>query len=669
MMSTDGHDAPAAGQGSSPDAAPSTGNTASTGQGDSHGNGHGNGNGHGHGNGKSQASLMLGAMGVVYGDIGTSPLYALRECLMGEGATADVAIADVYGIISLIFWSIMLVVTLKYVVVIMRADNRGNGGILSLMALASGAVTGGKTKLTIPILGMIGAALFFGDSMITPAISVLSAVEGVTLHAPGLEHWVVPATIVIIVLLFSVQRRGTEMIGRAFGPVMCLWFTTLGVMGLSHVIGNPQILGALSPHHAITYLFAHGTVGLIVLGSVFLAVTGAEALYLDMGHFGRGPITKAWLWLVMPALVMNYLGQGALILSNPEAIKNPFYLMAPEWGLLPLVGLSTLATVIASQAVISGAFSLSQQAVQLGLLPRLPILHTSEEIEGQIYVPLVNWGLLVGIIFLVLAFKSSSNLAAAYGIAVTGAMAMDTCLAFLVARRLWNWSMEKSLGLFVPFLFIDLVFLFSNATKIPDGGWFPILAGIVAFVLMSTWREGRALLFTRLKEDSIELTHFVDRVKDGHPPRVPGTAVFLSGQTDIVPNALLHTLKHYKVLHARVVILTVVSKEVPRVKDKERVMLTPLGKGFYRMIVKYGYMESPDIPRALEATVGAGLKFDMMETSFILSHESLIPRMGGAMAFWREKVFVWMQRNATSATEFFRVPSNRVVELGSQIEL
>ncbi|TWA88305.1 KUP system potassium uptake protein [Azospirillum brasilense] len=616
------------------------------------------------------AALTLGALGVVYGDIGTSPLYTLRECFSPEHGLA-LTPENILGIMSMVFWALVLVVTVKYVLFVMRADNKGEGGILALLALATNSRPDSTGRLSgLMAMGLFGAALFYGDGMITPAISVLSAVEGLEVAQPALERVVVPVTVGILIALFAIQSRGTEKVGRLFGPIMVAWFATLGLLGLIELVKEPQVLAALDPRHAVRFFASNGWIGFLVLGAVVLAVTGGEALYADMGHFGRRPIKVAWLAVVLPALLLNYLGQCALLLSDPTAVRSPFYLLVPEWGLYPMVLLSTCAAVIASQAVISGVFSLTRQAVQLGLCPRLDIRHTSQEEGGQIYIPRANWGLLFAVIGLVLWFESSSRLATAYGIAVTGDMVITTILALVVAHRRWNWSLPACLALGALFLSVDLALFLANAVKIPHGGWVPLVIAAVTLGLMSTWRRGRAVLNRRLAEDSLPLDSFIKRhAKSSDIQRVKGTAIFLTSSADTVPIALLHNLKHNQVMHERIVFLTVMVEDVPRVPAKERVVLEGLADGFYRLTVRYGFSQEPNIPKALRLCKAFGLEFDVMTTSFFLGRETLIPRINPQMAQWREKLFVVMSRTAVSATDFFKIPPNRVVELGTQVQL
>jgi len=576
---------------------------------------------------------------------------------------------NVLGILSVVFWAIMIVVTLKYVTLIMRADNRGEGGIMALTALASRGLENRRTRWWVVGLGIFGAAMFYGDGMITPAISVLSAVEGLEITAPMLTPYVVPVTMVILVGLFSIQRHGTARVGRLFGPVMCVWFVTLAALGAMEIATSPAVLTALNPAYAVGFLVGSPVAAFLALGAVVLAVTGTEALYADMGHFGATPIRRAWLFFVLPALVLNYFGQGALIMHDAAAVKNPFYLLAPGWALLPMVLLSTCATVIASQAVISGAFSLTRQAIQMGYCPRLTIMHTSEREIGQIYVPFINWTLLLAVMLLVAGFRSSSNLAAAYGIAVTLAMAIDSLLIFVVMTRLWHWNRYAAFAIVVPLVAIDFSFLASNALKIPQGGWFPIVIGGVVFTLLTTWKRGRSILRERLSKETMPLDVFIGSIESHPPVRVPGTAVFLTNMPGRVPHALLHNLKHNKVLHERVVLLTVTTRDIPKVALPERLQIEELGCNFQQYEAFFGFKEDPDVPKLLEECGRRGFPFDMMDTSFFVSRETLIPTVAPGMALWRERLFVSMSKNATKASEFFNVPTNRVVELGTQVEL
>jgi KUP system potassium uptake protein len=613
------------------------------------------------------ASLALLALGVVYGDIGTSPLYSLRECFGGAHTVAPTH-ANVLGILSLIFWVLVTVVTIKYLVYVLRADNRGEGGILALMALVRPEVSGWSSKILVS-LGLFGAALLYGDGIITPAISVLSAVEGLEVTTTVFHPYIVPITIVILIFLFLIQRRGTGTVGAVFGPVMLLWFSSLAVMGVSGILQQPSVLKALNPFYAVRFFLDNGLQGFLVMGTVFLVATGGEALYADMGHFGRRPIQLDWFTLVAPSLVLNYFGQGALLIQHPEAAKNPFFHLAPSWALYPLVALSTLATVIASQAIISGAFSLTRQAVQLGYLPRVEIIHTSSSEVGQIYVPAVNWVLMVATIGLVLAFRTSSNLAAAYGIAVTMTMLITTLLAFVVAYRRWKWPLWAACAVTVMFLIVDVSFFGANMVKVFQGGWFPLAAGAFVYLLMSTWKRGRDILATRLAKDAFPFAQFVENTRPDSPHRVPGTAIFMARDAQATPAALLHNLKHNKVLHEKVVLLTVVTEEIPQVPKEDRLELESLGKGFYKVIAHYGFMQFPGVPDVLDSLRARGVDLDLMRTSFFLSRETLIPSKRPGMALWREKLFAVMSRNALRPTDFFRIPANRVVELGVQVKL
>jgi len=592
----------------------------------------------------------------------------LRECFTGPHGL-PLTEANVYGILSVIFWAITIIVTLKYVTLIMSADNRGEGGIMALTALVGRGLRDRRGRWWLMGLGIFGAAMFYGDGMITPAISVLSAVEGLDVMAPVLNPYIVPVTLVILIGLFSIQRHGTASVGFLFGPVTCIWFVAIAILGGMEVAQNPAVLAALNPAYAIGFLTGSPLAAFLALGAVVLAVTGTEALYADMGHFGARPIRRAWLGFVLPALVLNYFGQGALIIHDPAAIKNPFYLLAPSWALLPMVILATCATVIASQAVISGAFSLTRQAIQMGYCPRLTITHTSDRQIGQIYVPFINWTLLAAVMLLVVGFQSSSNLAAAYGIAVTMALTIDSLLIYIVLTRLWRWHRALALGIVVPLLLVDFSFLASNALKIPQGGWFPIAIGIVVFTLLTTWKRGRAILLERVSKETIPLDVFIPSIAETPPVRVPGTAVFLTSTEGRVPAALLHNLKHNKVLHDRVVLLTLKTRDVPTVAPAERLRITELGCSFQQIEAFYGFMEDQDIPTLLEECGKRGAPFDMMDTSFFVSRETLIASVAPGMALWREKLFVSMSKNATKAIEYFNIPTNRVVELGTQIEL
>lgn len=614
-------------------------------------------------------TLTLAALGVVFGDIGTSPLYAIREVFASPHHPVPITPDNVLGILSLVFWALMLVISGKYVSFIMRADNRGEGGIMALMALALRDVGEGKKRKLILVLGLFGAALFYGDGVITPTISVLSAVEGLQVITPAFKPFIIPLALIILVFLFVIQRHGTAQVGKLFGPVMIVWFATLTVLGINSILLEPGVLRALNPAWAFSFFAAHPVLGFFSLGAVVLVITGGEALYADMGHFGRRPIATAWFGMVLPALLINYFGQGALLLSNPAAIENPFYLLAPTWALYPMVALSTAATIIASQAVISGAFSITLQAMQLGYLPRFEVRHTSESQMGQIYLPGINWLLLIAVVAAVIGFGSSSNIAAAYGIAVTGTMFITNLLAFVVVCNEWKWRPSLALLCLAPFALIDLGFLAANSTKIIDGGWFPLAFGLLVFIVLSTWKRGRQVLHEKIGQDGIQLAPFIDSLSLGGTTRVPGTAVFLTGRPDSVPRALLHSLKHYKVLHERMVIVTIRIFDVPYVPDIDRVEVQALGQDFWRVTVQYGFKDEPDLPEALTLCTPHRLEFDMMDTSFFLGRETLIARVSKEMAYWRVLLFSAMFRNATSITAFFRIPSNRVVELGSQVVL
>ncbi len=617
---------------------------------------------------KRLAIVALGALGVVYGDIGTSPLYAMKEIFGGAHHPVPISEPNVLGILSLVFWSLMLVVTIKYVIFIMRADNKGEGGVMALMALVLRIQPDAKRARILMLLGLAGAALFYGDGTITPAISVLGAVEGLEVATPALKPYVIPISLIVLAGLFMVQKWGTGRVGALFGPVMVIWFAVIAVLGVVNILHVPRVLAALDPSYAIEFMFRHGSLGFFSLGAVVLVVTGAEALYADMGHFGRVPVRLAWMLVVLPSLTLNYFGQGALLLVDAKAIDNPFYLLAPEWALYPLVVLSTIAAIIASQAVISGAYSITQQAMQLGYCPRMAIQHTSSRQIGQIYLPAINWALFLGVVALVLGFGSSTSLGAAYGIAVTGTMATTTILAYIVARSMWKWSVPASVALFGVFLLIDLAFFSANVLKFTDGGWFPLAFGLGVFLLMSTWKRGRQLLQSRLEADSIPLDAFVASASLGCTT-VPGSAVFMTTSLDSVPHALLHSLKHYKSLHKQVVLLNPMSLEVPHVPEAQRVVVEKINGQFSKVKVFFGFMDTPDLPRALEWSGEQGLHLDMMDTSFFLGRETLIPKLGSDMAFWRERLFVSMYRNATDAANYFMLPPNRVVELGSQVVL
>jgi len=613
--------------------------------------------------------LALAAVGVVFGDIGTSPLYTLRECFTGHHAL-PLTEENILGILSLIIWSITFVVTIKYVVFVTRIDNEGEGGVLALLALALRHVKKARYGTgTLVALGLFGASLFYGDSVITPAISVLSAMEGLKIATPLFEPFVVPFTLILLTGLFMIQERGTEKVGAYFGPIVALWFLALALCGIYQIIDNPRVLLAVSPSYAVKFFIHHQFYGFFTLGAVVLALTGAEALYADMGHFGRKPIVAAWVWFVMPALILNYLGQGALLMHNPAALENPFYLAFPSWALYPMVLLATCASVIASQAVISGAFSITRQAMQLGYSPRMDVQHTSEQAIGQIYIPQVNWGLYVIVIGLVVSFQSSSNLAAAYGIAVTGTMVMTALLSYVIVRHKWAWPRSLALLVVGPFLVVDLAFLGANSLKILDGGWFPLVMGAILFSLMATWKRGREIVAERLQEGTIPLASFFSRQSSSKTTRVQGTAVFMTANNQQVPYALLHNLKHNKVLHERVILLTVSTDNVPYVSERDRLVLQPLDQNFFRIQVRYGFAQDPNVPAVLQRCKELGLPISMMDTSFFLSRETLISTIRPGMARWRERLFISMAKNAVSATDFFKIPANRVVELGTQIEL
>ncbi len=616
----------------------------------------------------SLATLTLGAIGVVYGDIGTSVLYAVKE-VFGSGHvpfTPD----NVYGILSIFFWTLTTIVSVKYVVLVLRADNHGEGGLVAMLALASQSVKD-KPELRRWLLGVgiFGTCLFYGDGVITPAISVLSAVEGVEIVSPAFKKYVIPLTLVILFGLFAVQKRGTSGIGKFFGPITLVWFAVIAVLGVTHIATNPAILWAISPYYALSFIFHHPGITFIILGAVVLCVTGGEALYADMGHFGKRPIRLAWFAIVMPALTLNYFGQGALLLSHPEAVKNPFFLMAPDWALVPLVGLATMATVIASQALISGAFSVTKQVIQLGYLPRLQVLHTSVKDTGQIYLPFVNWGLFVAIVLAVVMFKSSSNLAAAYGIAVCTDMLITTVLTFFVIRYGWNYPLAVCIAATGFFFVVDFAFWASNLLKLFDGGWFPLMIGGAVFMLMMTWKEGRNLLNASLREDALDLPSFLEAVFVSPPTRVEGTAVFLTAEPGTVPNAMLHNLKHNKVLHANNLFVTVRNHEVPWIGMDKRTEIESLGHDCWQVTVHYGFKNDPDLPKALQQLRGRGCDLEAMTTSYFLSRDIVIPTIGSGMSQWREKLFAQMHHNASAAAEFLNLPNNAVVELGSKIEI
>ena len=614
------------------------------------------------------AGLTLAALGVVYGDIGTSPLYALKE-VFAHGRV-PLTPENLLGVLSLVFWTLMVIVSLKYVTLILRADNHGEGGLIAMLALASQAVAHRPVlRQRLLLVGIFGTAVFFGDGVITPAVSVLSAVEGLGVAAPGLQAFVVPVALVVLTGLFAVQRFGTAGVGRWFGPVTAVWFAVLAALGAMHVFDDLTVLQALWPQHALGFLFAHPGVAFVALGAVVLCVTGGEALYADMGHFGKKPIRLAWFSVVMPALTLNYFGQGALLLKNPEAVKNPFFMMAPDWALLPLVVLATMATVIASQALISGAFSVTKQVIQLGYLPRLQVLHTSVKDTGQIYMPFVNWGLFVAIVLAVVLFRSSSNLAAAYGIAVTLDMLITTVLTFFVIRYGWKYPLALCLGATGFFFVVDLAFFTSNLMKLFDGGWFPLLIGGSIFMLMVTWKQGRSQLNAALRQDALDLPGFLEAVFVSPPARVDGTAVFLTAEPGNVPNAMLHNLKHNKVLHRNNLFVTVRNHEVPWIGLDKRVEIEPLGHDCWQVIVHYGFKNDPDLPSALQQIRTRGCELEPMTTSYFLSRDIVIPTLGHGMAAWREKLFAQMHHNASGAAAFLNLPNNSVVELGSKIEI
>lgn len=613
---------------------------------------------------------MVAAIGVVFGDIGTSPLYALKECFDPQhGIPFDQQ--AVFGIISLLFWALVIVVSLKYVLFVMRADNRGEGGVLALMALSLRSVrAGSRWASVLMMLGMFGACMFYGDAVITPAISVMSAVEGLEIAAPSLSRFVLPITIVILIVLFSMQKSGTAKVGRLFGPVMVLWFVILGVLGVYNMVLAPEIVKAINPYYGIHFIHTHALQAYIVLGSVFLVLTGAEALYADMGHFGIRPIRFAWSFLVFPALVLNYFGQGALLLSNPKAIENPFFLLAPDWALLPLVIVATAATVIASQAVISGAFSLTSQAIQLGYVPRMKILHTSDREIGQIYMPVINWSLLFVIIWIVLAFKSSSNLAAAYGIAVTTTMVITTILACVVMVKVWNWNKFLVALIIAGFLVVDFAFFGANLIKVEEGGWLPLALGAFLFFMLMTWHKGRQLLRERTAADGIPLGPFLQGLLAHPPHRVAGTAIYLTGGNTLVPVSLLHNLKHNRILHERTIFLTFRTLDVPYAEDGSRIEVKDHTGGLYSVVATFGFNETPDVKEVLHLLEEkTDMHFELMDTSFFLARETVVPTKLPGMSIWRERLFAWMHQNAAKPTDFFSIPANRVVELGTKIEI
>ena len=613
-------------------------------------------------------ALILGVLGVVYGDIGTSPLYAMRAAAM-HFEEGGLEAWEVLGLLSLIIWALILTVTVKYVAFVLRADNRGEGGILALMALAQRSVENARLRWALALIGIAGACLFFGDGIITPAISVLSAVEGLKVVSPHFEEAILPISVVILVALFLVQYRGTAKMGAVFGPICAVWFLVIGLLGLWEVLHNPSVLAALSPHWGINFCIHYKWAAFIAFGSVVLAVTGAEALYADMAHFGRRPIRWAWVVIVLPSLVLNYLGQGALLLRDPAALENPFFLLAPEWFRLPLVLLATAATIIASQAMISGAYTIARQCVQLGFLPRLVVHHTSDTEEGQIYLPQVNFALLIGVLILVVSFRDSERLAAAYGIAVTGTFVCTSCLAMVVFRRKFGWPLLAVLGVFLPLLALDLAFFLSNVLKIPEGGYVPLVLGVVLFVMMLTWHRGRELLFARIRQDGLPLKSFIARLPQSRTVRVPGTAVFMTSQAEFLPGALLHNLKHNKVLHERVLFVTVTNEDVPQVGADRRRAVEELAPNIYRIALRYGFQESPNIPRELEVLAELGIPYEPMQTSYFLGRETVVAAAVPKMSRWRQWLFVLLSRNSLPATEFFRIPSDRVVELGVKVAI
>jgi len=627
----------------------------------------------GHGNGETQPStgfwtLTVGSIGVVYGDIGTSPLYAMRESVLAAvGPDAPATEPVVLGILSLIIWALLLIVTTKYILILLQANNNGEGGTLALMALANRALGGRGT--TVILLGIISGALFYGDAVITPSLSVLSAIEGLKVATPAFEPYIVPITVAILLALFAVQSRGTARVAAFFGPITLVWFLAIAIAGLWHISQNPGVLLAFNPVHGLSFLASHGMTGLLTLGAVFLVVTGSEALYADLGHFGPGPIRTAWLCVALPALTINYLGQGALVLADQKSIENPFFLLYPQWALIPMVVLATAATVIASQAVITGAYSLTRQAIQLGLLPRLEIRHTSETLAGQIYMPRVNVLLLIGVLLLVVMFRSSSALASAYGIAVTGTMVVTAMMAFVVVWKDWKWTLLAAAALIVPFLAIDLTFLAANLLKIVEGGWVPLAIGAFVMIVMYTWRRGTRLLFEKTRRQEMSLSELVGMLERKPPQTVPGTAVFLTSDARSAPTALLHSLKHYKVLHEKNVILTIETAATPHVPKSERVHIEPVGKTFSRVRLRFGFMETPNVPRALAIARKLGWQFDIMSTSFFLSRRSLRPAAHSGMPRWQDRLFIRLARLANDATDYFQIPTGRVVEVGTQVNI
>jgi KUP system potassium uptake protein len=625
----------------------------------------------GHGHAKiGLPGLVVGAIGVVFGDIGTSPLYTLKEAFSPHyGLTPDHA--TVLGILSLVFWALMIMVTLKYVLIIMRADNEGEGGIMALMALAQRTLpTGSRSAYAVGILGIFGASLFFGDGVITPAITTLSAIEGLEIAAPQLHHWIVPMTVLVLLGLFLTQRYGTAKIGKAFGPITIVWFIAIAALGVMNITHNPEVIQALNPWWAVKFFIDHGWHGIFILGAIVLAVTGGEALYADMGHFGRVPIQIAWNFFVLPSLMLNYLGQGALVLADPSAAKNPFYEGVPEWALYPMIVLATMAAVIASQAVITGAYSVARQAMQLGYIPRMEIRHTSRETIGQIYVPWINWVLMIAVIALVLAFRTSTSLASAYGVSVAGTMLIDTLLLALLARSQWKRARVWVLPVCLVVVIIDIGFLVANGVKFFHGAWFPVVLGIVVFTLLRTWRRGRELLHAEVRKEGIQIDIFLPGLMLAPPVRVPGTAIFMTADKGVVPHALMHNLKHNKVLHERNVFLTVETLQVPYAAKDRRLKIEPIGDDFYRVLIRYGFMETPDVPQALMGSCDrGGIYFDPMDTTYFASRETIVAGAHRGMPVWRDKLFAVMHRNAAPATGFFRIPGNRLVELGAQVEI
>src|SRR6195952_403532 len=625
----------------------------------------------GHGDAHSTAgfkALLIGSIGVVYGDIGTSPLYALREAVMAASGPAGIVTPQaVLGVVSLILWALIIVVTLKYVVILLRADNNGEGGTLALMALAQRAVGSGAGSIVL--LGIISGALFYGDAAITPALSVLSAIEGIKLVTEAFEPYVVPLTVVILLVLFAAQSRGTARVAAFFGPVMCIWFAIIAIAAIAPIMQRPEVLYALNPLLAVSFMLHHGIIGFVTLGAVFLAVTGAEALYADLGHFGKRPIQTAWIFIVLPSLALNYLGQGALVIANPRAVENPFFLMFPDWAVIPMVALATLATVIASQAVITGAYSLTRQAIQLGLLPRFEIRHTSEAHSGQIYIPRITKLLLIAVILLVLMFKSSSALASAYGISVTGTMVVTAMMGFVVIWKVWKWSPIAAAALIAPFLLLDLTFLAANLLKVLEGGWVPLALGGIVMLLMYTWRRGSRLLFEKSRKLEFPLSELVAMLEKRPPQRVPGTAVFLTSDPESAPTALMHSLKHYKVLHEKNVILTIETAPTPRIDPAARVRFEEISATFSKVTLRFGFMESPNVPKTLAIARKLGWQFDIMSTSFFLSRRALKPAAYSGMPRWQDHLFIALSRSSNDATDYFQIPTGRVVEVGTQVTI